>query len=204
MAESSLRKVEIVTLEELKPNKILRGPLLPEPGQVVTGPLFNEPMRVETVHPNGNETCVLGLVGVQSERFRRVTITPQQLSSLTVLKATKSFDGDGSLLRLGLNAYATITNGTPGWSTSRPPRSGMQTRKSAEPAHKPGNSETPGIPGAANAPPVAISSIDRQRVGNVRVLISRNRSNRRLRFGKNDFRPQNHVTSPPLALISVH
>ncbi len=63
-------------------------------------------MRVETVQANGNDAWVLGLVGAQSERFRRVTISSQQLASLTVLQATKSFDGDGALLRLGLNAYA--------------------------------------------------------------------------------------------------
>src|SRR2546425_7742714 len=77
-----------------------------ESGQIVTGPLFNEPMRVETVQPNGNNTWVLGLVGVQSERFRRVTITSEQISSLTIFQAAKSFDGDGALLRLGLLAYA--------------------------------------------------------------------------------------------------
>ena len=77
-----------------------------ELGQIVIGPQFNEPMRVETVQSNGNDTWVLGLVGVQSERFRRVTITSQQLSSLTVLQYTKSFDGDGALLRLGLQAYS--------------------------------------------------------------------------------------------------
>jgi superfamily II DNA or RNA helicase len=77
-----------------------------EPGQIVTGPLFNEPMRVETVHANGDSAWVLGLVGVQSERFRKVTLTSQQIASLTVYHTTKSFDGDGALLRLGLQAYA--------------------------------------------------------------------------------------------------
>ncbi|MBM3353333.1 MAG: hypothetical protein FJY51_08725 [Betaproteobacteria bacterium] len=27
------------------------------PGQILIGPLFNEPMRVETVQPNGPESC---------------------------------------------------------------------------------------------------------------------------------------------------
>ena len=45
------------------------------PGQVLTGPLFSEPMRVETVIANGPTTWVVGLVGVQSERFRKVTLT---------------------------------------------------------------------------------------------------------------------------------
>ena len=44
-------------------------------GQVLTGPLFNEPMRVETVQPYGLASWVVGLVGIQSERFRKVTLS---------------------------------------------------------------------------------------------------------------------------------
>ena len=76
------------------------------PGQVLTGPLFSEPMRVETVIANGPTTWVVGLVGVQSERFRKVTLTVDDLARLAVLDAQHSFDGDGRLLRLGLQAYA--------------------------------------------------------------------------------------------------
>ena len=75
-------------------------------GQVLTGPLFSEPMRVETVIANGPATWVVGLVGVQSERFRKVTLTVGDLERLAVLDAQHSFDGDGRLLRLGLQAYA--------------------------------------------------------------------------------------------------
>jgi superfamily II DNA or RNA helicase len=77
-----------------------------EPGQLLTGPLFNEPMRVETVQPNGPAGWVVGLVGVQSERFRKVTLTAADLATLTVLHPQHSFDGDGRLLRLGIQAYA--------------------------------------------------------------------------------------------------
>ena len=45
----------------------------PREGQLLRGSLFNEPMRIETVRPSGDGTWVLGLVGVQSERFRKVT-----------------------------------------------------------------------------------------------------------------------------------
>ncbi len=76
------------------------------PGQVLTGPLFSEPMRVETVIANGPTTWVVGLVGVQSERFRKVTLTVGDLERLAVLDTQHSFDGDGRLLRLGLQAYA--------------------------------------------------------------------------------------------------
>ncbi len=75
-------------------------------GQVLTGSLFNEPMRVETVRPSGDGTWVAGLVGTQSERFRKVTLTSSDLESLTILDTGFTYDGDARLLRLGLQAYS--------------------------------------------------------------------------------------------------
>jgi superfamily II DNA or RNA helicase len=75
-------------------------------GQILIGPLFSEPMRVETVQPNGAASWIVGLVGTNSERFRKVTMTAQDLERLTVLDPKRSFNGDGRLLRLGLQAYA--------------------------------------------------------------------------------------------------
>ena len=75
-------------------------------GQTLAGALFSEPMRVETVRPNGPGAWEAGLVGVQSERFRRVTLTADEVETLTIIDSTLSFDGDGRLLRLGLQAYA--------------------------------------------------------------------------------------------------
>jgi len=49
------------------------------PGRILTGSLFNEPMRVETVQANGPASWVVGLVGRQSERFRKVTLTAADL-----------------------------------------------------------------------------------------------------------------------------
>ena len=77
-----------------------------EPGQILTGPLFNEPMRVETVERNSASSWVVGMAGKQSERFRRVTLTADDLATLTILDARHSYAGDGRLLRLGLQAYA--------------------------------------------------------------------------------------------------
>jgi hypothetical protein len=76
-----------------------------EPGQVLSGPLFNEPMRVETIRQGGNDTWVLGLVGVQTERFRSVTLTSQDIKTLHIQAAAYTYSGDGALLRLGLQAY---------------------------------------------------------------------------------------------------
>ena len=75
-------------------------------GQILTGSLFNEPMRVETVRSNGPDSWTLGLVGTQSERFRSVTLTAKDLASLKILETKSTYDGDGRLLRLGLQAYS--------------------------------------------------------------------------------------------------
>ena len=76
------------------------------PGQIVTGALFNEPMRVETIRPNGPDTWTVGLVGTQSERFRSVNLTSRDIESLTIFDITSTYDGDGQLLRLGLQGYS--------------------------------------------------------------------------------------------------
>ncbi len=81
-------------------------PAAPAEHQILTGPLFNEPMRVETVTETGPGNWALGLVGTRSERFRRVSITAADLAGLTVLDGGFRYDGDGTLLRLGLQAHA--------------------------------------------------------------------------------------------------
>jgi superfamily II DNA or RNA helicase len=75
-------------------------------GQTLTGPLFNEPMRVETVRPSGPDSWRVGLVGTQSERFRNVTLTRADIEALTILDTVCTYDGDPSLVRLGLQAYS--------------------------------------------------------------------------------------------------
>ena len=55
---------------------------------------------------NGPASWVVGLVGTQSERFRRVTLAADELKHLTIVDDRPFFDGDGHLLRLGLQAYA--------------------------------------------------------------------------------------------------
>src|SRR5579885_3134948 len=74
-------------------------------GQILTGALFNEPMRVETIRQERDGTVVAGLVGIKSERFRSVRLTTGDIEALTIHHASASFDGDGGLVRLGLQAY---------------------------------------------------------------------------------------------------
>ena len=75
-------------------------------GQLITGPQFSEPMRVETVRANGAYSVEAGVVGQRTERFRRVTLTADDISTLTIADSSLSYAGDGRLLRLGLQAYS--------------------------------------------------------------------------------------------------
>jgi superfamily II DNA or RNA helicase len=63
-------------------------------------------MRVETVSAAGNGSWMVGLVGAESERFRRVTMTEADLAAISILDAEMSFKGEGNLLRLGIQAYS--------------------------------------------------------------------------------------------------
>ncbi|MFA5028794.1 MAG: helicase-related protein, partial [Candidatus Methylomirabilota bacterium] len=63
-------------------------------------------MRVETIRPAGPDRWTVGLVGLRSERFRSVTLTANDLPQLRIRSLTRTFTGNGALLRLGLQAYA--------------------------------------------------------------------------------------------------
>ncbi|MBI4584112.1 MAG: DUF3883 domain-containing protein [Planctomycetes bacterium] len=63
-------------------------------------------MRVETVRESGPGTWIAGLVGLQTERFRKVTLTAGDIEKLAILDARFRYDGDGRLFRLGIQAYA--------------------------------------------------------------------------------------------------
>jgi hypothetical protein len=43
---------------------------------------------------------------MQSERFRSVTLSRSDLDSLTIYETACTFDGDGKLLKIGLQAYS--------------------------------------------------------------------------------------------------
>lgn len=84
----------------------MNQPPPPEEGQVLTGPQFSEPMRVVTVAGNGLGGWKLGLVGTRTHLFRQVTLDAMQLAELSATDSAFRYDGDGELLRLGLDAHA--------------------------------------------------------------------------------------------------
>ena len=80
--------------------------MLLKEGQIVKSPLFSEPMRVETVRTDASGTLTAGLVGIQTERFRRVILNPEDVACLTILNEAYAYNGDGKVLRLGIQAHS--------------------------------------------------------------------------------------------------
>ena len=76
-------------------------------GQILTGVMFNEPMRVITTRQSGAGAVVAGrLVGQSSGQFREVTLTAEDIAQLNAIDPNASYDGDGELLKLALQAYS--------------------------------------------------------------------------------------------------
>jgi hypothetical protein len=75
-------------------------------GQVVSGTLFSEPMRVETIRESGPGRWVVGLCGLSTEKFRKVTLTAADLAQLQVQRPQFTYRGDGQVLRIGIQAYS--------------------------------------------------------------------------------------------------
>ena len=74
-------------------------------GQILTGVMFNEPMGVVTTRQSGTGTVIAGLVGQNSGQFREVTLTAEDIAQLNAIDPNASYDGDGELLKLALQAY---------------------------------------------------------------------------------------------------
>jgi len=79
---------------------------IPKERQTLIGPHFEEPMRIETVQANTDGTWVLGLVGMRSDRFRKVALTDRDLDQLAILDSSLTYRGNSDLVRLGLQAYS--------------------------------------------------------------------------------------------------
>ena len=77
--------------DELRPNKILRGPLFPEPVQVIV------------TMPMGAGVKLIGK-GLQTSKVFEVVLTPEKLALLETTPDTEPFDGDSKMFRLGIEA----------------------------------------------------------------------------------------------------
>ena len=72
--------------EDLKPNKILRGPLFPEPVQVLVAT------------PMGSAVKLIGK-GLQTNKVFEVVLTQEKLALLETTPDTEPFDGDSKMFR---------------------------------------------------------------------------------------------------------
>ncbi|MDD9819476.1 MAG: helicase-related protein [Nitrospira sp.] len=75
-------------------------------GQLLQGPLFSETMRVLSVQPNDHRSWTLHLVGLESERYKEIILTDEDRQKVHALEPKSTYDGDGQLLRLGLQAHS--------------------------------------------------------------------------------------------------
>lgn len=80
-----------VKLDELKPNKVLRGPIFPEPVQVIV-----------TI-PMGDAVKLVGK-GVNTGKVYEPILTPEKLADLETTPDTQPFDGDAQRFRLAVEA----------------------------------------------------------------------------------------------------
>ncbi len=82
---------KIMSIEQLKPNTIIRGNILPEPVQVIT-----------TV-PMGDAVKIYGK-GLKTNQFHEPVFSLEQLKSLEVSVENNAFDGDAARFRIGVEA----------------------------------------------------------------------------------------------------
>ena len=80
-----------MTFDQLKPNKILRGPL------------FAEPVEVIVTVPMAAAVKLVGR-GVQTGKVVDIILTEEKLKLLETTPDTKPFDGDSKMFRLGIEA----------------------------------------------------------------------------------------------------
>ena len=80
-----------MNVDQLKPNRVLRGAMFPEPVQIIT-----------TI-PLGDSTKVIGH-GLQTNHVYQSILTAEQLVLLEASPDTEPFDGDAKKFRLGVEA----------------------------------------------------------------------------------------------------
>ena len=75
----------------------------PKLGQVIIGNLFSEPMRVETAGPIGDSSWRLESGrNPNGEIPQRHPFSSGRIPQLAILPTTQTFNGNGTLLRLGM------------------------------------------------------------------------------------------------------
>jgi hypothetical protein len=81
-----------MTVDQLKPNKILQGAIFPEPVQVIV------------VIPMGDAVKLVGK-GVSTSRVYEPILTLENLATLETTPDIQPFDGNAQRFRLGVEAH---------------------------------------------------------------------------------------------------
>src|SRR5258708_4578934 len=81
----------LMTVDQLKPNKVLRGPIFPEPVQIIV------------CIPMGDAVKLVAK-GLNTSRVYEPILTPDQLAALKTTPDTEPFDGDPLRFRLAVEA----------------------------------------------------------------------------------------------------
>lgn len=82
---------KVLSIEELKPGVIIRGPVFPEPVQVLI------------VAPMGTSVKLVGK-GMKTGQVREAILSPEQVTTLEATPEKQPFDGDAARFRLGVEA----------------------------------------------------------------------------------------------------
>ena len=82
---------KMITIEQLQPNTIIRGSLLPEPVEIITALAM------------GDSVKIIGK-GLNTNQVRQPIFNAEQLSTLSLSAGNQSFDGDSFRFKTGIEA----------------------------------------------------------------------------------------------------
>jgi superfamily II DNA or RNA helicase len=75
-------------------------------GQILTGAQFAEPVRVETIKQVSTGAWEIGVSGLNSQKFRKVTLSTDDFKGISASTPTSAYTSKGEFVRLGVQAYA--------------------------------------------------------------------------------------------------
>ena len=75
-------------------------------GQVLTGAQFAEPVRVETIKQVSPGAWEVGVSGLNSQKFRKVTLSTEDFKGISASTPTSAYTSKGEYVQLGVQAYA--------------------------------------------------------------------------------------------------
>jgi len=75
-------------------------------GQILTGAQFAEPVRVETIRQISPGAWEVGVSGLNSQKFRKVTLSSDDFRGISASTPTSAYTSKGEFVQLGVQAYS--------------------------------------------------------------------------------------------------